>query len=181
MSLDMHAFELACRKITGIDSHLLRKAIFGVYGRWEADLKRMPRSEIDFHGYYALSLADLGITDEGIAEPYRKALGTFFNQRALKALRERRGIPPAPKHKVEDASDQEVRIRVVPEISVRFRAQVAHGKLRGFEVHPVRKKVYFGPMESRPPKKAMNEAIRQAVAVMNEKRGFKPKHKKRNR
>lgn len=184
MAIDEEAFEFACKKVKDIDPKKLRSAIHSVNRRWIADRRRLPRSEINFHEYYGLSLAEKHINiqpDDSRADRHRKALGAYFNQRAVKAIRERRGIPPAPKHGVEEADPYSVLIRVVPEISVRYCALKESGKLKIPDVKEVRKKVHYGPEDQRPSEELVHSAKVQALAIMNEKRGYKSKRKRKKR
>lgn len=175
--IDVHEVARICRKFTDVDQQLLVDAIECVYALWDTDQRRLRRSQIDFHQYFLQSILILGLTGSLVERSYRRAIAAYFRPRAERARKRREGVPPAPEHGVEEANSKEVLIRVTPDVSVRFRAMLDTGKLKWMHVQPYRKKEYI--RNAFIPPADLHHARKQALAILNEKRGYASRSRKR--
>lgn len=177
--IDMVAYRNACNKARELVRRpTLMEAIHRVYDMWLDD--RATGNKVVFHAYFGLSLLDLGIDELFTAEQYRKALAAYFQPRALKklaAMRKTNELHSASRNPVEIARRSFVRIRVTESVSLEFRAINSAGYLKWGHVVEGDKVIHFGNSGDLDDT-VHHAAHKQALAVMNEKRGYKSK--KRN-
>lgn len=169
--IHMETYRAACKEADPVvDRITLMDAIFRVYEMWFSDLRS--GEKVVFHAYFGLSLLEMGIGELFLAERYRKALGAYFNPRALKRLAQLRQIKlELPKNPVERATRSNVRIRVNASTSLEFRALKRCGKLKWSSVAESFKIIHV-PSREEIPDEVRHGARRQALAIMNDKRGF---------
>lgn len=167
--IDMIAYRRACRKARELVDHsTLMEAIYRVYELWLADKDR--GEKIIFHAYFGLSLFDLGIDDLFECEQYRKALGAYFNPRALlklASMREQKLETPVkvPANNVEFANSLRVRIRIDEAVSIEFAAIKRSGSLKWGHIDERFKVIRFGAGEVGD--EDLHRARRQALQVLN--------------
>lgn len=167
--IDMVAYRRACAKARElVDPVTLTEAIYRVYELWSMDKDR--GGKIVFHAYFGLSLFDLGIDDLFECEQYRKALGAYFNPRALlklASLREQKLETPvkASANNVEFANSLRVRIRIDESVSIEFAATRRSGPLKWRHVDERFKVIHQGNGDVSDDDR--HHARKQALQVLN--------------